>query len=146
MVDENINENTKRNINKKYFRTGDVLVYLIFILIFFFMGNIFFALENEKPSKVEIYVNSKLEYVYPLQEEEQNIFVNTEIGGVDIQFKDFKVRVTTSNSPQKLCVRQGWIESPGQIIIGVPDKLLIKIVGEDISGKEWNDDIDFIVR
>lgn len=135
-----------KNIQKKYFRKGDILIYLLFILIFFFMGSILLSLEKEKPSKVEIYVNSKLEYVYPLQEPEKNIFVDTEIGGVDVQFMDFKVRVTSSNSPQKLCVKQGWIESPGEMIIGVPDKLLIKIIGDEKINSKKDEDLDFIVR
>jgi len=135
-----------KNIQKKYFRKGDILIYLLFILIFFFMGSILLSLEKEKPSKVEIYVNSKLEYVYPLQEPEKNIFVDTEIGGVDVQFMDFKVRVTSSNSPQKLCVKQGWIESPGEMIIGVPDKLLIKIIGDEKINNKKDEDLDFIVR
>ncbi|MDO4589545.1 MAG: NusG domain II-containing protein, partial [Fusobacterium sp.] len=65
--------------------------------------------------------------------------------GVNVKFKDNMVRVTTSNSPLKLNVKQGWIKDPGEVIIGVPDRLLIKIVGES-NKNDKKDDIDFIVR
>ena len=102
-------------------------------------------LSQERASKVEIYVDSELKYVYPLQKEERDIFVDTNIGGVNVKFKDNMVRVTSSNSPLKLNVKQGWIKDPGEVIIGVPDRLLIKIVGDKKDNTD-NDDIDFIVR
>ncbi|MGL4868475.1 MAG: NusG domain II-containing protein [Cetobacterium sp.] len=60
-----------------------------------------------------------------------------------MKIKDKKIRVLTSNSPLKLNVKQGWIGQPGQVIIGVPDKLIIKIVGKT-DGE--SDEIDFIIR
>ena len=94
---------------------------------------------------MEIYVDGNLQYVYPLQEEERDIFVDTNIGGVNVKFKDNMVRVTTSNSPLKLNVKQGWIKNPGEVIIGVPDRLLIKIVGDSKNNNNDND-LDFIIR
>ena len=80
-----------------------------------------------------------------MQKEERDIFVDTNIGGVNVKFKDNMVRVTSSNSPLKLNVKQGWIKDPGEVIIGVPDRLLIKIVGDKKDNTD-SDDIDFIVR
>ena len=51
------------------------------------------------------------------------------------------VRVTSSNSPLKIAVKQGFIKSPGEVIIGIPDRLVIKIVGDS----EENE-VDFILR
>ena len=54
------------------------------------------------------------------------------------------VRVTSSNSPLKINVKRGWIQNPGEVIIGIPDRLVIKVVGD----KEADDDLelDYIVR
>ena len=52
------------------------------------------------------------------------------------------VRVTSSNSPKKINVKRGWISSPGEVIIGIPDRLLIKIVGD----KKDEDGLDYIIR
>ncbi|MGL5744465.1 MAG: NusG domain II-containing protein, partial [Cetobacterium sp.] len=94
-------------------------------------------------ANAEIYVNNSLKYVYPLQNEEKDMFVPTDIGGVNIKIKDKKIRVITSNSPLKLNVKQGWIGQPGEVIIGVPDKLIIKIVGKKSEG---SDEVDFIIK
>ena len=126
----------------KYFKIGDLVIY-IFLLIFFSI--LIFKIgsfKDVKGAKVEIWVDGELKYVYPLQEEEKNIFVDTNLGGCNVQFKDSMVRVTTSNSPLKIAVKQGFIKSPGEVIIGIPDRLVIKIVGDS----EEDANIDFIAR
>lgn len=130
---------------RKYFKIGDLIIYSFFIIFFTGLGLKIMNLSQERASKVEIYVDSELKYVYPLQKEEKDIFVDTNIGGVNVKFKDNMVRVTSSNSPLKLNVKQGWIKDPGEVIIGVPDRLLIKIVGDKKDNTD-SDDIDFIVR
>ncbi|WP_294708517.1 NusG domain II-containing protein [uncultured Fusobacterium sp.] len=130
---------------RKYFKIGDLIIYSFFIIFFTGLGLKIMNLSQERASKVEIYVDSELKYVYPLQKEERDIFVDTNIGGVNVKLKDNMVRVTSSNSPLKLNVKQGWIKDPGEVIIGVPDRLLIKIVGDKKDNTD-SDDIDFIVR
>ena len=130
---------------RKYFKIGELIIYSFFIIFFTGLGLKIMNLSQERASKVEIYVDSELKYVYPLQKEERDIFVDTNIGGVNVKLKDNMVRVTSSNSPLKLNVKQGWIKDPGEVIIGVPDRLLIKIVGDKKDNTD-SDDIDFIVR
>lgn len=127
----------------KYFKMGDLIIYSFLLFFFITLGMNITKLSQEKASKVEIYVDGELQYVYPLQEEEREIFVDTNLGGVNVKFKDNMVRVTTSNSPLKLNVKQGWIKDPGEVIIGVPDRLLIKIVGDS---KDTGEDLDFVIR
>lgn len=127
---------------RRYFRVGDLVVYLFFIIFFYTLGTKVLELGEEKPSKVEIYVDGTLKYVYPLQKEERDIFVDTVLGGVNVKLKDNMVKVTSSNSPKKINVKRGWISSPGEVIIGIPDRLLIKIVGD----KKDEDGLDYIIR
>lgn len=127
----------------KYFKMGDLIIYSFLLFFFITLGTNITKLSQEKASKVEIYVDGQLQYVYPLQEEEREVFVDTNLGGVNVKFKDNMVRVTTSNSPLKLNVKQGWIKDPGEVIIGVPDRLLIKIVGDS---KDTGEDLDFVIR
>ena len=129
----------------RYFKIGDLIIYSFLLFFFITLGINITKSSQEKASKVEIYVDGNLQYVYPLQEEERDIFVDINIGGVNVKFKDNMVRVTTSNSPLKLNVKQGWIKNPGEVIIGVPDRLLIKIVGDSKNNNNDND-LDFIIR
>ena len=128
---------------RKYFRIGDLIIYLFFILFFYFLGIKVMELGDEKPSKVEIYVDGNLKYVYPLQKEEKDIFVDTVLGGVNVKLKDNMVRVTSSNSPRKINVKRGWLSAPGEVIIGILDRLLIKIVGQKTNSDE---ELDYIIR
>lgn len=128
---------------RRYFKFGDLIIYIFFILFFSILGSEVVKLGNEKPSKVEIYVDGNLKYVYPLQKEERDIFVDTVLGGVTVKFKDNMVRVTTSNSPRKINVKRGWRSTPGEVIIGIPDRLLIKIVGKSENN---NEEIDYIIK
>lgn len=155
IIDKDIIENTQNKIETriymgekfgnektKYFKIGDLVIY-IFLLIFFSI--LIFKIgsfKDVKGAKAEIWVDGELKYVYPLQEEEKNIFVDTNLGGCNVQFKDNMVRVTTSNSPLKIAVKQGFIKSPGEVIIGIPDRLVIKVVGDS----ENDSDVDFIAR
>lgn len=124
----------------KYFKIGDLVIYSLLIVFFLVLFIKVKSFKDVKGAKAEIWVNGNLEYIYPLQAEEKNIFIDTVIGGCNIQIKDYMIRVTSSNSPLKIAVKQGFIKSPGEVIIGIPDRLVIKIVGE---GEE---EIDFIAR
>lgn len=130
----------KKLVSRTYFKFGDIAIYGIIISIFLFLASNLHNFKETKADRTEIYVNNKLKYTYKLQKNEKKFFVMTDIGGVDVELKDHKIRVTSSFSPRKLCVKQGWIERTGQTIIGVPDKLFIKIIGKEDS------DIDIIIR
>lgn len=133
----------KKKEIKRYYRKCDIYIYLFLIVFFTVLGLQIGKFKSTVASSAEVYVNNELKYVYPLQEEERDLFVPTDIGGVNVKIKDNKIRVTTSNSPLKLNVKQGWIGTPGEVIIGVPDKLIIKVVGKS---KESDQDVDYIIR
>jgi len=133
----------------KYFRKGDPILYGILFVILGTVALKAFRMKPVEAGKAEIWVAGKLEYVLPLKVEESDLFVDTPLGGVNVKFKDRMVRVTSSNSPLKLCVKQGWIKNPGETIIGVPDKLVIKIAGAATAGQAaagGDDNIDIILK
>lgn len=126
----------------KYFKFGDIFIYAFFIAFFSVVGLKIMDLRQQKAYRVEIYVDGKLQYTYSLQKEEKDLFVDTNLGGVNVKFKDNMVRVTSSNSPLKINVKRGWIKDPGEVIIGIPDRLVIKVVGD----KDDDNGLDYIVR
>lgn len=56
--------------------------------------------------------------------------------GIDAEFevKDGKIRLINASCPDKLCEKTGFIGSPGQSIICVPNKITVSVGGD--SGKE----------
>ena len=125
-----------------YFKKGDTVIYLIIILFFSVLVKHTLGLTSQGGSKAEIYVDNQLKYVYSLHEEPKDYFVDTVLGGVNVRIENMKIRVTTSNSPLKICAKQGWISNTGDTIIGVPDRLLIKITGES----NYEEGLDGVAR
>ncbi len=122
------------------FKKGDIFLYLIILSMFLSLTLVFINMPSVQGSKVEVYVNNKLREVHKLSKEPKEHFVYTDIGGVNLFFYDNGVEVTSSNSPKKLVVKQGFISKSGETLIGVPDKLLIKIVGDN------EEQLDYILR
>ncbi|MBP1744583.1 MAG: hypothetical protein H6Q58_1561 [Firmicutes bacterium] len=46
-----------------------------------------------------------------------------------IRVEKGRIRIIDSDCPDKLCVKTGWITEPGQSVICLPHKLIIKIQG-----------------
>lgn len=61
-------------------------------------------------------------------------------GEMKIELKDSRVRVAWSNCPNQLCVNTGWIKTPGETIVCVPNKVLIEIEAPDVPA------LDAVVR
>ena len=72
----------------EYFKKGDIIIYSLLLFIFFQLGMKFLSFPEIKAEKAEINVDGKLQYVYPLQEEQKLFFVDTPIGGVDVEIID----------------------------------------------------------
>ncbi len=128
-------------MKNRYFRRLDPLIYLGILGVFLTLGWNIIGMEVQQASKVEVYVDGDLKHVYSLQMDQRFIDVDTNLGGIRLELKDNQVRVVSSNSPLKLIVKQGWAKYPGDTLIGIPDRAVVKIVGK---GRE--DDVDFILR
>ena len=49
---------------------------------------------------------------------------------MQVEVKDGRIRVDRSDCPNGICKKAGWIGSPGQAIMCVPNRILIEIAGE----------------
>lgn len=56
-----------------------------------------------------------------------------------IEIKDHKVHIAEANCPDKLCVKDGYISTPGQILVCLPHKVVVEIKGTNNSN---NNEID----
>jgi len=69
----------------------------------------------------------------------KTIPINSEFGYNLIQIGDEEVRVIEADCPDELDVKQGYISAPGEIIVCLPNRLVIEIIGI-----ETEKDIDYI--
>ncbi len=78
-----------------------------------------------------IEVNGKLLYRLSL-DEDRTVEVNGPVGVTRVEVKQGKVRIVDSPCPNKLCVRQGWIERGA--IICLPNRVVVTIGGGGMRG------------
>lgn len=128
-------------MKNRYFRKMDPIIYILILSVFATLALNIRGMENTKASKVEVYIDGELKHIYNLQIEQRFIEIDTNLGGIELELKDNQARVTKSNSPLKLIVKQGWVDTPGDTLIGIPDKAVVKIVGES-----EDEEVDFILR
>ncbi|MFN3410674.1 MAG: NusG domain II-containing protein [Exilispira sp.] len=112
-----------------YFKKNDLIIYFIIVLIS--IGSFFIRDSNSKIDRSKLLVEidyNKERYFYPLYKDNLIILKN---GLIIVEINDNKVRVKDSDCQDKICMKKGWIERSGQFIICMPNKLLVKIIGEE---------------
>jgi hypothetical protein len=64
--------------------------------------------------------------------------VHGPLGETTIQVRRGQVRVTDSPCPHKICVRTGWIDRAGRMIVCVPNRVVVRIEGEgEVDAVSW---------
>lgn len=82
-----------------------------------------------RSTEAEIYVNGK---AYMKVDLSKDATYNIE-NHMTIEVLAGKIRVKDSDCPEKLCIKQGWISSPGIPIVCLPNKIVIEIIGTTSS-------------
>lgn len=84
---------------------------------------------------VVISVNNETYKQYSFDESlNKEIVIQTEYGRNVVVIKDGFVYVSEADCPDKLDVKQGKISEPGNIIVCLPNKLVIEITGDNEVG------------
>ena len=109
-------------MNKK-----DLLVLSIIFLIIS-LTYIISSFHNTGGDTVLIQVDGK-DFLRLSLSENKIIAVPGPIGVSIIEIKDGRVRMLSSPCPDKLCIKEGYIDKAGQVIICIPNRIVIKIEG-----------------
>lgn len=48
-----------------------------------------------------------------------------------LEIEDGRARIWEADCPEQICVQQGWISGPGEQIVCLPHRLVIRFVSED---------------
>ncbi len=52
-------------------------------------------------------------------------------GYITVEIGKNKIRIKDSTCPDKLCVKQGWLSRPNQLSVCLPNRVYIKIIGQE---------------
>jgi hypothetical protein len=105
---------------------------LILILIVLLCGGSFFiAIQFIKPtasSNAHVYYDNKLVQTIDLSYNGiKEYTVKGYNGDIVIETKHNQIRVKEEKSPLHICSKQGWVSSPLEPIVCLPNKIVIKI-------------------
>jgi len=91
---------------------------------------IFIYITKEEGSLAEVYYEDKKMLIIDLNIDGEYI-VDGELGDVILEVKDKKIRVKEENSPKNICSKVGFIGDSSRTLICLPNKIIVKIVGEN---------------
>ena len=127
----------KKKINKY-----DIILIAVIIII-----NVFLILRSGRNavkdnSKIAyIYSNNTLVREYVLTDDfKEEYIVETENGFNVLHIENGEIWIHDASCPDKLCIYQGKISQDGEIIVCLPNKLLVKITDSE------NNEIDLITQ
>lgn len=125
-----------KKINKYDIGLIAVIVIVNLFLIYYNAKNIVYSEKNE----ALIYSNNELvgKYVLDMNNE---FTIKIDDGYNTIKVEENKIWVSDTDCPDKYCQNQGKISGVGEVIVCLPNKLLIKI-----DGDRSNHDADIIAH
>ncbi|MEG0050596.1 MAG: NusG domain II-containing protein [Terrisporobacter sp.] len=111
-----------------------ILIGVILIIIVGSFGFNYY-INDKDGEKIEIYVNNKLYKTYDINEED-TLKIETDNGYNVVKIHDNGVEITEASCPDKVCVHSGFINTPSKSIVCLPNKVNIKIAGENHKDNE----------
>lgn len=103
---------------------------LVLFALFSFWGTFHLADSFGKPGEVVVSLNGQVFGRYSLQGK-STLTVEGERGESEIEIRDGRVRIIASPCLQKTCIKSGWISKPGASIVCAPNRIVVKITGEE---------------
>lgn len=118
---------------------SDLKLLFIVVLLCSFSLLILFLNQSNAPKKALVYYENKLILTIDLEKKERTLYeVDGSLGKVTIEAQNGKIRVIDENSPNHICSKQGYIEQSYQVLVCLPNKVVIKI--------EEQTEIDTVVK
>ncbi len=114
-------------------RKGDRIVILILLFVTLFVAGQYLYSHSNKVLKKEVIIRSDGKVIkrIALNDATKMMFtVKSKEGFLIVQINNERVRVIKSTCRDKLCMKQGWIDRPGESIVCLPNRISITIQGE----------------
>ncbi|MDT3843631.1 MAG: NusG domain II-containing protein [Bacillota bacterium] len=85
------------------------------------------AFQNKDTKIVEIQVDGSRYGRYPLDQDTE-FEIQSIAGRVHFIIKDGKAAITESTCPDKVCVHTGWISQSGELIVCLPNQVVVTVL------------------
>ena len=127
-------------------KKADILVIILIVIasfIIYFFTNKFPKEDANISKKVVITVDGKIFKEVPLTKKtDEKIDINTVYGKNEVIIERGEVHMHESNCQDKICMKMGKISIPGDSIICLPNRVMVKIVAD----KKSHDSLDLIIK
>lgn len=114
---------SKRSDKKGRLKSGDLFIVCLVLLaaiVFFLLG-----LRRESAAHVAVSVGSAQVEKLPLSKDG-----TYPIGGhLTVRVTNGRVQIEAADCPDRYCMRMGAIDSPGQMLVCLPNQIVVRIVG-----------------
>ncbi|HHW91673.1 MAG TPA: NusG domain II-containing protein [Firmicutes bacterium] len=107
-----------------------IAIILVAILGFVFYTS--FSGDEERQNRIVIEAMGEVVQVIPMDQLEpgKEIPITGPLGDSILEMGEDKVRLVDSPCPDHLCVYMGWISRPGEIIVCLPNMVMVRVEGE----------------
>jgi hypothetical protein len=128
----------KKKINK--YDIGLIIAIIIINVFFILYGGRNAVDKNSKTAY--IYSNNELVREYVLTDDvKDEVKIESDTGFNILHIENGEIWIHDASCPDKICIHQGKISQDGEIIVCLPNRMLIKIVDNSSD-----DEIDFIAN
>ena len=115
-------------MERKLITKNDILLIVAIVLIIV-ISFVFKNISNENLT-AEIYFDGKITDTVNLSAKEEKKIVTGENGKTIIEAKNGKIYFSSSCCKDKVCVRSGELEKNGDFASCLPEKVIVKVIGE----------------
>lgn len=113
----------------RYLAAGILLIAILSVAIFYFRS----SLSSGKASSVGAVISAQGEIVRKIDLSpgggKTTFLVSGRLGPATVAVEGRRIRVLDAPCPERICVKQGWIENPGESIVCIPGETVIHIEG-----------------
>jgi len=120
-----------------------IFILVIFSIALYFITNKNFNEDDNSNKIAVITIDGKVYKEIKLTKGlDENIEIKSKYGENVITIKNDVVHMHESDCKDRICIKMGKIKTPGDSIICLPNRFMVKIISE----KEDNNDLDMILK
>lgn len=111
-------------------KKNDIILVTILLILAIVSYTIVKYIGNENGAQVEVIIDGEVSETFPLDENISYKIIIDDKNYNILSIENGEVSVSEASCPDKLCINQKKITKAGESIICLPNKLVVRIVGD----------------